>query len=82
MQEKLDASKPVVTAAAKSESKMDACKRKVALETKNKGVAEADKTLRCGRNETNLNGMDAEAKNFEGLKEQNKLFARLKLDLA
>jgi hypothetical protein len=27
--------------------------------------------------------MDAEAKNFEGLKEQkNKLFARLKLDLA
>jgi hypothetical protein len=34
-----------VTAAAKSESKMDA-KEKVALETKNKGVAEADKTLR------------------------------------
>jgi hypothetical protein len=44
---KLDASKPVVTAAAKSESKMDAfAKKKVALETKNKGVAEADKTLR------------------------------------
>jgi hypothetical protein len=36
-----------VTAAAKSESKMDAfAKEKVALETKNKGVAEADKTLR------------------------------------
>jgi hypothetical protein len=33
-----------VTAAAKSESKMDALQRKVALETKNKGVAEADKT--------------------------------------
>jgi hypothetical protein len=34
-----------VTAAAKSESKMDAfAKEKVALETKNKGVAEADKT--------------------------------------
>jgi hypothetical protein len=35
-----------VTAAAKSESKMDAFARKVALETKNKGVAEADKTWR------------------------------------
>jgi hypothetical protein len=42
-QEKLDASKPV-TAAAKSESKMDAFAKN--LETKNKGVAEADKTLR------------------------------------
>jgi folylpolyglutamate synthase/dihydropteroate synthase len=51
---KLDASKPVVTAAAKSESKMDALKeKKMALETKNKGVAEADKTPGCGRNETN-----------------------------
>jgi hypothetical protein len=29
-----------------------------------------------------MNGMDAEAKNFEGLKGANKLFARLKLDLA
>jgi hypothetical protein len=33
-----------VTAAAKSESKMAFAKEKVALETKNKGVAEADKT--------------------------------------
>jgi hypothetical protein len=52
----------------------------VALETKNKGVAEADKTLRMWRNETNHRRMDAEAKNFEGLKEQkNKLFAKVKL---
>jgi hypothetical protein len=33
-----------VTAAAKSESKMDALQKKSGLETKNKGVAEADKT--------------------------------------
>jgi hypothetical protein len=33
-----------VTAAAKSESKMDAFAKEMALETKNKGVAEADKT--------------------------------------
>jgi hypothetical protein len=49
----------------------------VALETKNKGVAEADKTLRMEMKRI-TDGMDAEAKNFEGLKEQKKLFAKVK----
>jgi hypothetical protein len=47
----------------------------VALETKNKGVAEADKTLRMEMKRI-TDGMDAEAKNFEGLKEQKKLFRK------
>jgi succinate dehydrogenase flavin-adding protein (antitoxin of CptAB toxin-antitoxin module) len=72
-----------VTAAAKSESKMDAfAKEKVALETKNKGVAEADKTLRMYEMKRITDGMDAEAKNFEGLKEKTNYSQRLKLDLA
>jgi hypothetical protein len=41
---KIRASKPAVVAAAKSESKLDFAKKKSSLETKNKGVAEADKT--------------------------------------
>jgi hypothetical protein len=55
----------------------------VALETKNKGVAEADKTPEDVGNETNHNRMDAEAKNFEGLKGAKTNYSqRLKLDLA
>jgi hypothetical protein len=40
LRKKLDASKPVVTAAANRNLRWMLCKRKSGLETKNKGVAE------------------------------------------
>jgi hypothetical protein len=55
----------------------------VALETKNKGVAEADKTEDVAEMKRITDGMDAEAKNFEGLKGAKTNYSqRLKLDLA
>jgi hypothetical protein len=64
-QEKLDASKPVVTAAANRNLRWMLCKRKVALETKNKGVAEADKTEDVAEMKRITDGMDAEAKTLK-----------------
>jgi hypothetical protein len=52
--------------------------KKSKLETKNKGVAEADKTEDVAEMKRITDGMDAEAKNFEGLKGKNKLFAKVK----
>jgi hypothetical protein len=43
----------------------------VALETKNKGVAEADKTPEDVAEMKRIRRMDAEAKNFEGLKDKS-----------
>jgi hypothetical protein len=70
-----------VTAAAKSESKMDAfAKEKVALETKNKVCCEGQDSEDVMKRITD--GMD-EAKNFEGLKSKKTNYSqRLKLDLA
>jgi hypothetical protein len=56
--------------------------KKSKLETKNKGVAEADKTEDVAEMKRITDGMDAEAKNFEGLKAKTNYSQRLKLDLA
>jgi hypothetical protein len=72
---KLDASKPVVTAAAKSESKMDAFAKEKCIETK--VLQKRTRLLDVAEMKRITDGMDAEAKNFEGLKgAKNKLFQR------
>jgi hypothetical protein len=59
---------------------MDVCKR--ALETKNKGVAEVDKTPEGCGNETYYRWMP-KTKNFEGLRSKKISYSqRLKQDLA
>jgi hypothetical protein len=80
-EEKLEASKPAVVAAAKAESKLDVfAKEKVALENKNKGVAEADKSPEDITEMKRItDGMAEEAKNLVGLKgAKNKLFSKVK----